>query len=106
MTYLAGTKARFPVIINETMTLADTEYDTTLPNNCQGFIIHTRDESSFRLAFETGRVATPTAPYFTVPTNKPFGVGDLSLYTYGGANLTLYYASSAAGKVIEIIYWT
>jgi len=106
MSYSHGTRARFPVIVNTTMTLADTEYDQELPENCKGFIIHTRDESSFRLAFETGHVATPIAPYFTVPANRAFGQAELSIDTYGGVTLTLYFASDDAGKIIEIIYWT
>jgi len=103
---VAGSVARFPIIRNVTMTLADTEYSTTLPENTKGFIIHTRDETEFRVSYEAGHVATPTAPYFTVPATKAYGEGDISIYTYGGALLTLYFASAGAGKVIEIIYWT
>lgn len=106
MSYPIGTKSRFPIIVNVTMTLADTEYSQELPENCKGYIIHTRDESEFRLAFETGRVATPTTPWFTVPAAKAYGDGDISIYTYGGVLLTLYFASDSAGKIIEIIYWT
>lgn len=101
----AGSIARFPTITNYTMTLADTEYSHPLPENCKGFIIHTRDESTFRLSFETGRVALPTEPYFTVPAGRAFGEGDLSLYSYGGAGVTIYFASDSAGKIIEIIDW-
>lgn len=101
-----GSTSRFPVIVNDTMTDADTEYDTVLPENCKDFLIHTRDESSFRLAFETGRVATPVEPYFTVPSGKSVTKEELFNSTQAGELLTLYYASSSAGKVIEIIYWT
>lgn len=88
------------------MTLADTEYSQVLPENCKGFIIHTRDETVFRLAYEAGHVAVPTAPYFTVPAGKAYGEGDIFIYTYGGNLLTLYFASTNAGKIIEITYWT
>ena len=88
------------------MTLADTEYTQELPENTKGFIIHTRDETIFRLAFETGHVATPTEPYFTVVATKAFSTGDIFNYTVGGNRLTLYFASTNAGKVIELIYWT
>lgn len=100
----SGTVARFPTIINTTMTLADTEYSQQLPENCKGFLIHTRDESTFRIAFATGRVALPTEPYFTVPEGKAYG-DSVSNYTYGGNLLTLYFASDYAGKVVEILYW-
>ena len=102
----AGSLARFPTTVNVTMTNADTEYSAELPENCKGFIIHTRDETVFRLAYETGRVAAPVVPYFTVPATKAYGEADISIYTHGGARLTLYFASASAGKVIEIIYWT
>ena len=106
MSYPIGTKSRFPVSVNTTMTLANTEYSQELPENCKGYIIHTRDESVFRLAYATGHVATPTVPYFTVPAGKAYGEDDLSIYTYGGVRLTVYFASASAGKIIEIIYWT
>ena len=101
----AGSVARYPVIVNTTMTLANTEYIQVLPENCKGFIIHTRDETVFRLAFETGHVATPTVPYFTIVATKAFGTGDVFNYTFGGNLLTLFFASPNGGKVIELIYW-
>ena len=102
----AGSVARFPTIVNMTMTLADTEYEYELPENCKSFIIHTRDESAFRFAYETGYVATPMEPYFTVPATKALGDDGFLNYTHGGVRMTLYFASGSAGKVIEIIHWT
>jgi len=82
------------------MTDADTEYSKELPKGCLTFLIHTRDESSFRLAFETGKVATPTEPYFTVPANSGYSEFEVD----GG--ITLYFASGSSGKIIEIIAWS
>jgi hypothetical protein len=101
-----GSVSRYPTIVTETMTVADTEYDTELPENCKDWLIHTRDESSFRLAFETGHVDTPVEPYFTVPAGKSVSMGDFFNSTQAGERVTLYYASGSAGKVIELIYWT
>lgn len=93
--------ATTPVIYNVTMPNADTEYSQALPSNVKKFLIHTRDESEFRLAFVTGKVATPTAPYFTIPASKAYYEDHIN-----PASLTLYFASASAGKVVEIIAWS
>jgi len=94
---MAGT----PAIYNVTMTNANTEYNQALPANCKKFLIHTRDGTSFRLAFVTGKVATPTEPYFTIPASVPYWE---DLIQPGSA--TLYFACAVAGKVVEIIAWS
>jgi len=90
-----------PAIYNVTMTTADYEYSQALPTNCKKFLIRTRDGTAFRLAFITGKVAGPTQPYLSVPANTTY-------YEDGilSTALTLYFACSTAGKVIEIIAWT
>ena len=101
-----GDLARVPVIYNVTMTLADTEYSQVLPYQCRKYTIHTRDESAFRLAFVTGIVATPTAPWFTVLANtRMWEDGVINEYP-AASLLTLYFASASADKIIEIIAWT
>lgn len=101
-----GSASRYPTIVNHTMTNADEEHFEVLPENCKQWIMHTRDETSFRFAFETGHVATPVEPYFTIPASKSLGMGDFFNSTQSGDRVTLYFASAAAGKVIELIYWT
>lgn len=90
-----------PAIYNMTMTNANTEYSQALPANTRKFTIHTRDETAFRLAFVTGKVATPTAPYLTIPANKVYYEDFVNL-----TSKTLYFASGSAGKIIEIVAWT
>ncbi|MBA7683796.1 hypothetical protein ES703_92181 [subsurface metagenome] len=90
-----------PAIYNVTMPSADTEYTQALPSNCLKFLIHTRDGTAIRLAFVTGKVATPTAPYFTVPTNESYFEDHIK-----PSSLTLYFACASAGKVVEIIAWS
>jgi hypothetical protein len=90
-----------PAIYNVTMTDADTEYSQALPSNCKKFLIHTRSGEAFRLAFATGKVATPTEPYFSITPYDAYSE-DLVL----GASVTLYFASSDAGAVAEIIAWS
>jgi len=69
-------------------------------------MIKTRDLSEFRLAFVTGKVATPTAPYLTVNSGLDLWEGDIDTYVANTDwNGTLYFASDSAGKVIEILEW-
>ena len=88
------------------MTDADTEYSQVLRLRCLTFLIHTRDESSFRLAFEAGKVATPTEPYFTIPANSGYSEFEITNDLLIDDRITLYFASDSTGKVIEIIEWT
>ncbi|MBS7622809.1 hypothetical protein KEJ39_03935 [Candidatus Bathyarchaeota archaeon] len=88
-------------IYNVTMTNADTEYSQALPSNCKKFLIHTRDGTSFRLAFVTGKVATPTEPYFTIPASQSYYEDFIE-----PSSLTLYFACGTAGKTVEIIAWS
>lgn len=90
-----------PVIYNVTMTLADTEYSQALPPNCRKYEIHLRDWSTFRFAYETGKVATPTEPYETIPAG-----GSKYEEHIRPESLTLYFASPAAGKTAEIEAWS
>lgn len=105
MPYSKGTNADTPFIHNVTMTVADTEYNQELPQGCKQFTIHTRDESEFRLAFVTGKVATPVAPYLTVLANSRYYENDLYIDAPTGSRVTLYFASASAGKIIEIVSW-
>ena len=92
--------ATTPAIYNVTMTLADTEYSQALPAQTKKFTIHTRDGTAFRLAYVTGKVAAPTEPYFTIPTNG------IKSEDYLTTSVTLYFACAAAGKIVEIEAWT
>ena len=82
------------------MTSADTEYSQAL-TDVKKFRIHTRDFTEFRLAYETGKVATPTDPYETVPAGSEKYEDNLDI-----ANLTLYFASAVTGKTAEIEVWS
>lgn len=95
------TPATTPAIYNVTMTNANTEYSQALPASCKKFLIHTRAGEAFRLAFATGKVATPTEPYFSITPSDAYSE-DLVL----GAAITLYFASATAGAVAEIIAWS
>ena len=93
--------ATTPAIYNVTMTNANTEYSQALSSNTKRFSIKTRDGTAFRVAFETGKVATPTEPYETVPANSEYYEDALTV-----DSLTLYFACGTAAKIVEIVCWS
>ena len=64
-----------PRIYNTTLVLADTEYSQALASGLKRLLVCTQDLTAFRVAFQTGLVAAPTAPYLAVPAST----GPLSL---------------------------
>lgn len=87
-------------VYNTTMTSANTEYSQALPANTKKFTVKLRDGTSFRLAFVTGKVATPTEPYLTI--NDGFGYSEDNVNL---TSITLYFASAVAAKTAEIVAW-
>jgi hypothetical protein len=91
-----------PYVYNVVCTVADTEYSQVLPAATKMLSVHMRDDGAgYRLAWVTGKVATPTAPYINILTGGYYSETALLL----GATPTLYFATSSAGKYIEIIAW-
>lgn len=104
--YSVSAKPRNPTVTNITMTLADTQYTHQLTKYTKNFMIHTRDESSFRLAFATGIVAVPAGDYLTVPVNARYYEENINVYVANADwDGTLYFASDSAGKIIEVVEW-
>lgn len=97
---LEETASRRPAVKNLHMTVANTEYSYQFPKGVKKFTLHCRDGTAFRLAFETGKVALPTEPYFTVLANVAYNEDNLDV-----EELHIYFACAAATKVIEIIAW-
>lgn len=94
--------ATTPAIYTVTMTNADTEYSQSLPANCKKFRLSmVENDAVYRVAFVTGKVATPTAPYITKQIGQDV--------THDGVLLaaqTLYFACATAGKTIQIEAWS
>ena len=90
-----------PTIYNTpAITTANTEYSLALPAGTCKFQIRLQDSTAFRLAFVTGKVATPTAPYLSVPAGHSYEeVCDTR------RAITLYFAAPAGTKVPEISCW-
>lgn len=95
----ASYKVATPTKYAVTITTADTEYSQVLPANTKKFSVHLRDMATFRLAFATGKVATPTDPYETVPQGGEKYMEGIQ------ATPTLYIASPVGTKVAEIEAW-
>ena len=92
-----------PTDYNVTMTNADTEYSQLLPAGCKRFSMTVRDgvaTDNFRTAFVTGKVATPTAPFEKLPCTIGIVEQDVNF-----AAQTVYFACSAAGKIMQIRAW-
>ena len=92
-----------PTDYNVTMTDADTEYSQLLPDGTKAFSISVQDGDStkaLRIAWATGKVATPTAPYQTYPANAVVFEDNLNLQ-----GKTIYFACSEAAKVAQITVW-
>lgn len=92
-----------PTIYNVTCTDADTEYSQALPEGCKAFAISLQagtDGEYLRFAFVTGKVATPTAPYYQMTATQEYPEYGLVL-----SGKTIYFASSEAAKVAQIMAW-
>ncbi len=94
-------QAQTPTILNVTMTTQDTEYSIELPEGVKKLQVASADGTAFRIAFETGKVASPTAPYFRIPTDTMLDVKDI----YFEDVRTLYVACGSGSKVAQVIAW-
>jgi len=90
-----------PTLYNVTMTNADTEYSQALPSSTRKIRFQCRTANDIRFAWATGKVATPTEPYFTLKSGAVYTESDLDL-----TGKTLYLACAAGAKVVEIEVWT
>ena len=91
-----------PRIYNTTLVLADTEYSQALASGLKRLLVCTQDLTAFRVAFQTGLVAAPTAPYLAVPASTQYYEDGLHVE----GQLTVFVAGSTAGKVVQIVEWT
>jgi len=91
-----------PTTINKTLTSADTEYSVDLTGVRQ-FSMQCRTASDVRFAFETGKVATSTAPYATMKSGSTFdSPSPISGTKFSGS---IYLANAAGSVVVELVLW-
>jgi len=91
-----------PLIQTVTLTNANTEYSVDLPIGTRRFSMQPRQRVDVRFAFQSGKVAGPTEPYATMKAGAPYTEWDLHSPTF---TIPIYFASSTAGTVVEIISW-
>jgi len=89
-----------PTILNVSLSSADTEYSQVLTGEVVSLNFQMRDATDLRYAFEPGKVAGPTAPYFTVKAGNFYFKDKISL-----ESPTIYFASSGTNKVVEVEAW-
>lgn len=93
--------ATTPTIFNVAMPSANTEYSWALPANTKKFTVSLRENNeAYRLAFEAGRVAAPTAPFLAVPAGGQYFEDHVWL-----TGMTLFFACPVAGRTVQIIAW-
>ena len=89
-----------PVVYNKTLTVADNEYSQALPSSTREIRFRCRTLYDVRFAWVEGKVATPTAPYLTLPAGSDYYSDNDDI-----TGKSLYLASSEAGVVVEIEVW-
>lgn len=85
-------------VINITMASANTEYSTALPANTVAMTFQCRGDYDIRFSYQTGKVASPTAPYMTLKAGMIYYETNLDL-----TSKTLYVACPTAAQVVEVI---
>jgi len=94
-----------PMHRNVTLTLGDTEYSITLPQNTRAFMFQNRGANAIRFAFEGGKVATPTAPYFTLKGGAAYSKEDVNFSEASGGILYFGIAPANSGDIVEVEAW-
>ena len=105
---MSQSEALIPEIFNLTLTTANTEYEQTLSKGTKFFEVQCRTAFDMRVAFETGKVATPTAPYATIKSGTVYKAPQKVGWSWTSTtdpDATVYLASGQAGVVAEIIAW-
>jgi len=100
VTSVAGSAAT-PTLVNVTLTVANTEYSFLMPNGTQMVEFQARTAADVRFAFATGHVAGPVAPYHTLKASDYYSSPPVNM-----TGQTVYFASTTAGTVVEIIAWS
>lgn len=91
--------ATVPTIAQVSMVLSGTEYSYAIPTTARQFLIKLRALAVLQLAYSPGDSGTT---YITIPRGCFLSESDLLL----AAPVTLYFQSSTAAQVAEILYWT
>ena len=101
----SGSYANTSLHRNITLTNGDTEYSITFPTNTKSVMFQNRNPDPVRYAFESGKVATPTAPYFTLKGGAVYSKENVNFAEASGGILYLGCEPAYSGDVVEIEGW-
>lgn len=90
-----------PVMVSTTLTVANTEYSVVLPRGVKMFDVLANTSNSFRLSYQSGKVAGSTPPFYPVGADVAFTVRNINTKD----DLTLYLASATAALNVTVVYW-
>lgn len=91
-----------PLLVDVIMTNADEEYEYTFPDDTKKLSLEIgAGGADFRVAWETGKVATPTQPYIAVPMDEKFARDNVNL-----VGKTIYFASNVSAQMMIIESYT
>lgn len=85
-----------PSVFNVTATLANTEYSQALPTGTTALTIKSRTSGSLKVYFTTGSFT-----WITLKQGAVFYENGLNL-----SGVTLFFKSSLAGDVVEVLTWS
>lgn len=88
-----------PIVSNVPLTVASTEVDILLPNDCKKFFIRLRDSKAYlQLAYISGESGIE---YLTINPGCFFSDSQLSV-----SGLHIYLQSPSASQIVELVTWT
>lgn len=90
-----------PFLTTVTLTLADTDYLYQVPTCVNKISFQCRSHDECRFAFDAGHAGGKTEPYATLKAGQAHNVDLIST-----ENVNIYFASSVAGTVIELVLWS
>jgi hypothetical protein len=90
-----------PTLFSETIATANTEHVITLPVGTKQFSLAARTSAAFRLAFVTGKVATPVEPYRNVAADSEYVSNPNAPLQETADALRVYVASGTAPLTLD-----
>lgn len=89
--------ATTPTIVNVTALLANTEYSYALPSNTKRFTLRARGSAKLQMCFASGQSGSNYITIFPGNIHIEKGINIVGI--------TVYFQSSKANEVIEILGW-
>lgn len=101
-TFAFAGEGQYPFCYNVTLTNADTEYSQQLAAGARKMTMQCRTAYDVRFAYITGNVAASTDPFMTLKSGVIYWEDDISTKM---EKQTIYFASSEAGTIVELLVW-